>query len=74
MEQFDAFTVAVVDEVIAALNDSADVAVHVYRDDQSMWAARPEFEPWPASWWLMVVARATAEVPGADIAYTPAGG
>lgn len=30
---------------------------------------RPELEPYPAGWWRMVVARATAEVPGVDIAY-----
>ena len=60
-------TTATIAEVIATPGDMADPAVTVYRTDAELWAARPDVEPYPAKWWRMVVARATAEVPGVMI-------
>lgn len=69
VEAIDQATAAAVGELVTALQDARDPAVLIYRTDADMWAARPEFRPYPAGWWRMVVARATAEVPGVEIEY-----
>ena len=68
LERGEAFTATAVGELVTALNDARDPAVLVYRTDDAMWTARPEFRPWPARWWRHVVMRACAEVPGVVIA------
>lgn len=71
LEAIDAATAAAVGELVAALQDARDPVVLIFRTDVDMWAARPELRPYPAGWWRMVVARATAEVPGVEIEYAP---
>ena len=72
VERIEAFTAAAVGQVVAALGDMRDPAVVVYRRDEELWGERPEFAPYPARWWRMVVARAASEVPGVVIEYAPA--
>ena len=67
LEAIDEATANAVGEVVAALQDSPEPAVSVYRTDADLWAARPGVGPYGARWWRMVVARATAEVPGVAI-------
>ena len=67
LEAIDAATAEVVAELVQALQDAADPAVVIYRGDEDLWAQRPELQPYGARWWRMVVARATAEVPGVEI-------
>lgn len=69
LEAIDAFTATAVGELITALHDARDPGVLIYRADAALWAIRPELRPYGAAWWRMVVARATAEVPGIPIAY-----
>lgn len=69
LEQIEQATAAAVGELIAALSDAADPAVLIYRTDADLAAARPELAAYGAGWWRMVVARATAEVPGVHIDY-----
>lgn len=69
MEVIDRHTAEAVGQLVEALHDAADPAVLIYRTDEDMWAERPEAKPYGARWWRMVVARATAEVPGVEIAY-----
>ena len=69
IEAIEAATGRAVGELVSALRDASDVGVVVYRRDDEMWAARPEWEPYPASWWRMVAARAAQEVPGVEFAY-----
>lgn len=69
LEQFDRWTSDAVSSVVDALHDARDPGVIIYRTDAEMWAERPDMTPWPSTWWRMVVARATVEVPGVEIAY-----
>jgi hypothetical protein len=69
LEQVDTRTAAAVDALVTALGDMPDPAVVIYRSDEDAWTARPDLHPYPASWWRMIVARATVEVPGVEIAY-----
>lgn len=67
LQEVENATAVAVAEVVSALQDARDPAVSVYRSDGALWAARPDLEPYPARWWRMVAARATAEVPGVAI-------
>jgi len=67
VEQVEQLTADAVGELVAALQDAADVSVRVYRRDEDMWAARPDTAHLPARWWRHVVARACEEVPGVVI-------
>lgn len=67
LETIDAATADAVTELVHALEDAAEPAVVIYRSDEDLWAERPELHPYGARWWRMVVARATAEVPGVEI-------
>ena len=58
--------------MVDALKDMRDPGVLIYRTDADMWAERPEIKPYPARWWRMVVARASVEIPGVEIAYAGA--
>lgn len=49
--------------------DATGPCVDVYRTDEMFHAARPEYADFPASWWRMVVARATRVVPESEISY-----
>lgn len=69
LAEVEAATARAVGEVVSALNDSRDPVARVYRQDEDLWAARAALRPYPASWWRMVIARATAEVPGVEIVY-----
>lgn len=67
VEQVEQLTADAVGELVAALQDAADVSVRVYRRDEDMHAARPDTAHLPARWWRHVVARACEEVPGVVI-------
>lgn len=67
LKAIEARTATAVSEVVATLHDAADPTVAIYRTDADLWAERPELQPYGARWWRMVVARATAEVPGVEI-------
>lgn len=67
LERIDDATAMAVDDLVKALGNMRDPAVVVYKSDAELWAARAGVEPCPARWWVMVVARATAEVPGVEI-------
>lgn len=41
----------------------------VYRFDEDMWAAHPEYAPLPARWHRIIAARVGEQVPGLVIAY-----
>lgn len=69
LEVIEAATDAAVGQLVDALHDQRDPAVVIYRSDADAWVARPTMEPYGARWWRMVVARATAEVPGVVIDY-----
>lgn len=69
LEAIDAATADAVAELVHALEDATDPAVVIYRSDEDLWAERPELWPHGARWWRMVVARATAEVPGVEIGW-----
>lgn len=69
IEEIEAFTARAVSDVVDACMDIPDPTVLVYRTDEDMWAARPEFRPYPARWWRHVVARAAIEVPALMIDY-----
>lgn len=69
LEELDQRTAGEVDRLVQNLQDMRDPSVTIYRTDAEMWAARPDTEPLPESWWRMVVARATVEVPGVEIDY-----
>lgn len=69
LEAIDAFTACAVGELITALQDARDPGVLIYRADNDLWALRPDLRPYDCRWWRMVVARATAEVPGVIIDY-----
>lgn len=56
-------------QLTADLSESGDRVVVVWRRDEDMWAARPEFAAWPARWWRHVVMRAAAEVGGVRIEF-----
>jgi len=71
LEQVEQVTAAAVEVLVAALSDARDPGVLIYRTDEDMAAARPDLARYGAGWWRMVVARATAEVPGVDIDYAP---
>ena len=69
IEEIEAFTARAVGDVVDACMDIPDPTVLVYRTDEDMWAARPEFRPYPARWWRHVVAQAAIEVPALMIDY-----
>ena len=69
IENIEAATARAVGEVVDALHDARDAVLVAYATDEDMWAARPEFYPYPARWWRMVLARAAHEVPGVTITY-----
>jgi len=69
LDAIEQATAAAVGQLIDALGDARDPEVVIYRTDADLWAAQPAAEPYPARWWTMVVARATAEVPGVEITY-----
>lgn len=57
----------VVDALIAELRGADDPAVHVYRTDEQLRAAHPEWGHLTARWWRQVVARAIVVVDGVTI-------
>ena len=63
----EAVTQGAVDALVDVLCDAP--RVEVYRTDERLHAARPEYADFPASWWRMVVARATRVVPESEISY-----
>jgi DNA-binding transcriptional regulator YdaS (Cro superfamily) len=63
----EAVTRGAVDALVDVLCDAP--RVEVYRTDERLHAARPEYADFPASWWRMVVARATRVVPESEISY-----
>ena len=63
----EAVTQGAVDALVDVLCDAP--RVDVYRTDEMFHAARPEYADFPASWWRMVVARATRVVPESEISY-----
>lgn len=69
MEEIREYTDSVVGEVAAAVGDARDPVLVVYRTDDDLWAERPEFAPYPAGWWRMVVARAVDGFDGVPIVY-----
>lgn len=69
LQAVEEVTAAAVGEVVAALQDAPSPVAVIYRTDADLWAARPDVYPHPARWWRMVIARATAEVPGVEIAW-----
>ena len=62
-------TQGAVDALVDVLRDASVPRVEVYRTDERLHAARPEYADFPASWWRMVVARATRVVPESEISY-----
>lgn len=70
VERIEGFTAGAVGEVAATVRDARDPVVVVYRTDDDLWSARPEFAPYPASWWRMVVARAVHGFDGVAIVYS----
>lgn len=66
-ERIEAMTARAVTELVEVLR--RDPVVAVYRRDEDMHAARPEFTGLPARWWRHVVARAAQEVPGVEITW-----
>lgn len=69
MQAIEDATATAVGEVVEALQDSPEPIAAIYRTSADLWAARPDLVPYPARWWRMVVARATAEVPGVEIVW-----
>lgn len=67
VEEWESATARAVGELVQGIYGRRAQGVHTYRTDEVMWRERPEIEPWPASWWDQVVARAAHEVPGLEI-------
>ena len=72
LQAIEEATALAVGSLVDALKDMRDPGVLIYRTDADMWAERPEIKPYPARWWRMVVARASVEIPGVEIAYAGA--
>lgn len=71
VEGWEAVTADTVDELAARVRATRSGAIRAYRTDEAMWRARPESEPWPASWWDQVVARVAHEVGDLSIEDAP---
>lgn len=67
IDRIEALTSDAIDDLVSGINDSPDPYVIVYRTDDDMLAARPEFGHLGARWWRHVAARAAYEVPGLAI-------
>lgn len=72
LEAFDALTADAVGRVVDALQDARDPAVAIYRRDEDMPDGVGPVRS--VTWWRMVVARATVEVPGVEIAWADEAG
>ena len=57
-------------EAAAQFEASADdvIEIQAYATDEDMWAAHPDWEPMPASWFRMVCWRVSEELP-ADVTF-----
>lgn len=73
--EIEVFTDRLVEQNVAAasaqLADSADDAIDIatFATDEDMWAAHPDWEPMPASWFRMVCWRVSEEL-SADVTFT----
>lgn len=72
LEAFDTLTAEAVGRVVAGLHDASDPTAVIYRRDEDMPEGVGPLRS--VTWWRMVVARATVEVPGVEVMWADEAG